>query len=114
MALIDMKRTKKEVKADKPETISTVKEEYPWGLQITLDKEELKRLGVTAGSFKPKEFINFSAIAKVTRVSVSANETGKDDESVSLQITKLDIGEKKTNLVSQYQQEKNKIGGVLS
>lgn len=112
MALIDMKRTKKETRDSQPKAVPA-KEEYPWGLQITLETEELKRLGVTAGNFKPKESIPLSCTAKVTGVSASANEEGKNNESVSLQIIKLDIGERKTNIVSQYQQEKNKMGGVL-
>ena len=64
--------------------------DYPWGLAITLGKEELAKLGVKGLPEVGEEF-NIFGVAKVTRVSQSASESGNDSKSVELQITDLGV-----------------------
>jgi hypothetical protein len=60
---------------------------YPWGLAITLEDEELQKLGITDLPDVGDE-VNFTAVAKVTSVNQSLN---RDDPEcrVGLQITMM-------------------------
>lgn len=64
--------------------------EYPYGLQITLENEQLKALGLTT---LPAVGTTFSIDAKVEVCSVNQYESNKGDErrSISLQITALGL-----------------------
>ena len=73
--MIDMKRApKKPMKSLRPEVRSMEEEKYPYGLCITLDKEELKKLGsgfyvfseLTSENIKSinKYMIDFKALNK--------------------------------------------------
>ena len=94
--LIDMKRPKPK-KEKSPETISSpYHEDYPYGLQITLQKEELDKLGITAASFDVGKSVSFSASGKVTAVrqAVNKNTNSKSPDesaSVEIQITELSL-----------------------
>ncbi len=65
-------------------------EEYPYGLEISLDDESLKKLGMDA---MPAIGSTATLVAKVkvTSVSESANEHGSD-RRLSLQITDMELG----------------------
>ncbi|MGE9805410.1 capsid staple protein, partial [Escherichia coli] len=70
----------------KPET----KDQYPWGLRITLDNESLQRLGLNAKSLPAVgDSISVKAMANVCSVSTRTTDHGEDNY-VELQIT--DIG----------------------
>ena len=64
------------------------KPRYPWGLQITIEKEQLDALGI-------KEMpavgitVTLQATAKVTRCSEEETEGAEPMRSISLQITDL-------------------------
>lgn len=63
---------------------------YPWGLQITLDDESLKKLGI-------KDLPAIDQVMEITVkaqvVSLTARKEGNDDNCacVSLQITDMEI-----------------------
>jgi hypothetical protein len=60
---------------------------YPWGLCITLEKEQLDKLGL---SENPKTDTVFTITAKAEVTSVSANQTQEGERrSITLQITDL-------------------------
>ena len=85
------------MKSSKGSTISTgeMKEpDYPWGLRITLDKEQLKALGWDKMPEIGKEKMIY-AKAKVISAHMSEGEEGRH-KSVELQITDMycDKGEK--------------------
>ena len=87
--LVDMKYTKAEQKEEKREIAAPSPQEYPWGLAIRLEDEELTKLGVKTMPGVGDE-IHLMAIAKVTGVNQSA--TAKDSDCcVSLQITMLQV-----------------------
>ena len=64
--------------------------DYPYGLCLHLDRDEIKKLGMKdlpkVGTEMP-----ISAIVKVTRVSQSAVEGSDEESSIDLQITDLGI-----------------------
>ena len=65
--------------------------QYPYGLCINLDKDELDKLGITALPPIGCE-VHIVAVGKVTRVSQSAAEIpgGTDEQtSISIQITMM-------------------------
>ena len=95
--LISMKRSNKDKRKDmgKCAPIDCIAPDYPWGLCLNLESDELDKLGLTnlpkVGTEMP-----ITATVKVTRVSQSASENGgkeaDEHRSVSLQITAIAIG----------------------
>ena len=96
--LISMKRTPEDKREDAGEAapMEAMAPDYPWGLCIHLDKDELDKLGITDLP-KVGTKLNLEAAVVVTSVRQSAAMAmGQDpDESVSidLQITDLYVGE---------------------
>ena len=92
MALTDMKYTKAE-KADEakemPSPMGSNMPDYPWGLCIDLDDESLKKLGITDLPEVGDEY-QLTAIAKVTRISSSADEKEQENR-LTLQITQMSL-----------------------
>lgn len=97
--LISMKRDAKDKREDRMECapMEAVQPDFPWGLVLHLDKDELEKLGMkTMPAVGTKTTIQ--AKVTVTRVSQSAADGAKGSEeqrSVDLQITDLAIGEGK-------------------
>lgn len=90
MALVDMKRSEPDDKAGVA-AYPVAEGGYPYGLVISLDKDELAKLGITKLPEMGAEFHGLF-VACVTRIEQSANEYG-DHMSMSLQITMLDMKE---------------------
>lgn len=90
MALVSMERTPKEVK----EELKEIKEgtdmpKYPWGLELRLGDEEIKKLGIalpTAGAQ-----MQIEAIATVSSVGSHQEVDNEACSHVCLQITALDV-----------------------
>lgn len=98
MALINMKRAPE--KEEMPGAIEKDEPRYPYGLCIRLGKEELDKLGITA---LPAVGSEMTITAKVFVESTSAYETqgaGKD-QSMSLQITDMEIGKSDKAMTSE-------------
>jgi len=70
-----MKRSKEETR-NYDETISVSEEDYPYGLQINLDKEGLEKLGLSAEDFSIGGKVNMICQAKITGLSESAGMDG--------------------------------------
>lgn len=64
---------------------------FPWGLEIRLETPALKKLGKSASDFAAGDSLTITAKAEVTGVSSNARQ-GSKEESVTLQITALDLG----------------------
>ncbi len=97
MAFKDMKLTKREAKKLVPvEATSADRPKYPWGLQITFDRESLKKLGKSVDDFDVGQRVTFVCIAKVTSLSKRDNESGEGSQDVTLQIQKINMGDSKT------------------
>lgn len=87
--LVDMKYTKAEAKAEatKYESIAG-QPEYPWGLQIRLEDEELSKLGITSLPDVGATF-TLTVVCEVQTATETKMATGKTDRCVCLQITQL-------------------------
>lgn len=86
MKMIDMKR---QSEAEDSTMLSPkMKDEYPWGLRITLDNETMMKLGMTE---LPKIDAEFKLVALACAVSVSQNESSDDEprRHVELQIEQM-------------------------
>jgi hypothetical protein len=87
---VDMKFTKAEAKAEAKEMTSAKPPDYPWGLAIRLEKEELDKLGIKTLPQIGSE-VHFAAVAMVTGINHSARQ-GQDEETcLALQITMLSV-----------------------
>jgi hypothetical protein len=71
------------------EPVEADKEEFPWGLRLSLDAETIEKLG----NIKPEvgSTITISADAKVVEVREEAGENV--ERSIQLQITAMGIGD---------------------
>ena len=93
MALTDMKRDAADMESEDDAMPADDEGQYPYGLNICLDKDELDKLGITKLPAIGAEFHGIF-VAQVTRISQSADMSmGDESMSMSLQITMLDIKE---------------------
>lgn len=92
LKMVSMERTKAEKKAAEKLYASPSADvpEYPYGLCLSLGKEEMAKLGID-GLPEVGEELHLYAICKVTRVSSSASirDTDEDSKGVDLQITEM-------------------------
>jgi hypothetical protein len=88
---VSMKMPKKKKKV--MEMASTLYDEYPYGLGVTLNKDVLKKLKYQSDDFSVGGKLHFSAIANVNSVSKREGSRSDDDysQSVELQITDLKV-----------------------
>ena len=86
MALVDLKMSKAE---QKTEAVSPEPSDYSYGLCITLDTDELEKLGITTLPGVGDE-CHIRAVGEVT--SVSENDAGNGQErSVRVQIQMMEL-----------------------
>jgi hypothetical protein len=121
--LVDLKYTKAEAK--EANDYSTPKDggpEYPWGLEIRLEDDELAKLGVTGLPDVGGEY-HLTVVAMVKSASQTSMANGKTDRCVCLQITMIGVdleesaedekGEKSTAASEAKETRKPAKGGVL-
>jgi hypothetical protein len=89
MKLVDMKRAKRsETKAP-----AVLKDDpYGYGLRITLDADQIDKLGIDMP--KAGAVFEIEAVATVTRVSQSESAESDGSKSIELQIRKLGVEKK--------------------
>lgn len=90
MAMVNMKRAPE--REEMPGEIEADEPRYPYGLCISLGKDELEKLGITS---LPTVGAAMNVMARATVKSVSSYETQGEgaDMRVELQITDLEIGQ---------------------
>jgi hypothetical protein len=97
MALKDMKRTKVDQKASKEKYNTACDpmgvDEYPWSLRLTLNDEELKKLGISS---LPKVGGKMSLSAEVSVIATrqADRSNGGTERSLELQITRMELSGK--------------------
>jgi len=89
--LIDLKRKAKKT-LEKQMTIGKEQDHYPYQMNITLEDEELKKLGKSIGDFKIGDDVDIISQAKVMSTRQSDEEYGNSRRSVSLQLRKMKLG----------------------
>jgi hypothetical protein len=62
---------------------------YPWGLQINLCDDDLKKLGISNMPAGTK--VTIVAEANVTSEGTNQNQSGETENNMTLQITSMDI-----------------------
>lgn len=92
MKLKNMKLSKQDAKEQYGGSVMASAPEYPYGLSINLDDEALKKLGIKDLP-KMGAKIQITAIAEVSSVNENKSIDGKSRQSVSLQITDMDLDE---------------------
>ncbi|WP_076738223.1 capsid staple protein [Cronobacter sakazakii] len=66
------------------------RDEYPWGLRISLDNETIKRLGIDARMMPSVgDVISIAGMAKVVSVSTHSSDGDEQRSSIDLQVTDL-------------------------
>ena len=85
-----MKMTPAESKMASPEVASMKREEYPYGLRLTLNQEVLTKLGIELPQVG--EQVKGCFVAEVKSCYASESENGKQ-ASCELQITEMEIDE---------------------
>lgn len=86
--LVDMRREpKKDTLYDASPAMAGGDDDYPWGLQITLDSEDLKKLGLDCDC-DVGDMIDMRCFAEVKGVSINQGG-GEEHSTVRLQIQKI-------------------------
>ena len=85
--------TKKEAVTAEPITGNSYYEKYPWGLRLTLNNEELKKLGMKIKNLEIDTVVSITAKALITSLSSDQNIENKEGtrNRVELQITDLAV-----------------------
>jgi hypothetical protein len=103
MNMVSMVRPKPEVEETKPSPVATDSyyEKYPWGLRLTLNTEELDKLGIDLKNLTVDQEVTLQCKAKVTEIRQvkRSNENnsslmdspggGNGDRTLELQVTDL-------------------------
>jgi hypothetical protein len=89
MQLHSMKRSKQELKDAESDLASPSEDEYPWGLRVSLEEDQLSKLDV--GSAEPGDVVTVVAQATVKSVSSHEDDDGHSHSSMSLQITDMAV-----------------------
>ena len=88
--LVDMAYTKAEMKEEKREMTVGQPSPYPWGLCLSMEKDQLDKLGITKLPEVGSE-MHLMCVAKVTSVNQSARENEFEESRVGLQITMMQV-----------------------
>ena len=108
--MISMKCDKKKKKNNEPSVMSS-DNDYPYGLNVNLGKEPLKKLGLKSSDFDAGAKGELKATFEVVGIRTSAGNSG-DGEEVSIQITGLELeGAKKAKGSDYFDQQKEGPGG---
>ncbi len=92
MNLHSMKRTKAEKKSTSDEATPVgydETEDYPYGLEISLEKESLEKLGLNIEDFTVGGKVDIVCQAEVTRLHQSVSKRNDAHTSASIQITDM-------------------------
>jgi hypothetical protein len=88
MKMVNMKMSRKETeKTAPPAGVATEGPEYPYGLCLNLEREQIDKLGL--GTPKAGSKMMLHAAVEVKSVTVTDEKGGKGYKSLSLQITDL-------------------------
>lgn len=88
MSLVNMKRTKKDKGVITDSPVSPNEDAYPYGLEVNLEDESLKKLGLSSLP-EAGETMTMLAQVKVSRASATDTANGGKRKSLSLQITDM-------------------------
>lgn len=89
MKMMDMKQSKEQAKKmSSPAMTSGKQDEFPYGLRITLNDDQLKKLEHIAG-YNVGDEVQIMAVGSVVSKDSRETQDGKADRSMIIQIKKL-------------------------
>lgn len=88
--LVSLKRTKKDKKHNSDHAISSERNDFPFGLSISLDDETLDKLGITKLPKVGSDMI-VAGVGVVESISERSDKNRKS-RNVTIQLTKLAVG----------------------
>ncbi len=88
--LVSLKRSRAEIKKNSPMAINEEREQYPWGTRLSLQKEDLAKLGIKSLP-KPGSTMKLTADVEVVSVSQSAGHDKQESKEMALQITAMKL-----------------------
>lgn len=88
MKLIDMQRSKKEIKKQNTGLAEPNTPDYPWGLEISLETESIEKLGINLDTMRVGKEYSIMAVCEVTSISESASKDNSS-KNMRLQIKKM-------------------------
>ena len=96
MEFVSMEMSKKERKSmyGQGAALPTKSEEgplYPYGLELSLEKSSIDKLGIDFKKMSVGDEIDISCKGKITRLSTNERSGGEADKSMSIQITDMAI-----------------------
>ncbi len=87
MKVVNMKTGTESVEGENGQV--ETRDDYPWGLRLSLDGDALKKLGIELP--KVGDLMALGGMAKVVGVSTRESEGGESHSHVDLQITDLGL-----------------------
>ena len=112
MKFVDMKFTKEELKKrDKDNKVTEVpsmgeREIFPYGLELRLDEDAIKKLGINVKSFAAGDVVQIGGIAKVQEIR-DVDRISGSRQSMELQVTSIGVEKKTKDKQAQYQDGQN-------
>ena len=88
--LVSMKRTKQDKKRNSAECAIEDRDDFPYGLAVSLDDESLAKLGMKTLPGVGEAFI-VVGVGKVKSVSENSN-SNRTNRNVTIQLEKLEVG----------------------
>jgi hypothetical protein len=112
MEMVDMKlpKRKKEDMKTAGMPMDMPQDQWPYGLKITLEKEQIDKLPSVKG-YNVGDYVFIEAEACVVSMRKSEQKGGKDHYSVELQIEKISLKDKKPlekMSMKEYREEREK------
>lgn len=104
--LVDMKQSKSEKRKDMGISPAT-KPGYPYGLELRLGHEELKKLGLDISKFKAGEPVAIAAQGSITNIRSSDSERDGKNNSIEIQLKKVSLSKGKA------EKKASKIDAIL-
>lgn len=98
--MTDMKRTYTD-DGDGPSMAPSDRDEYPYGLQLSLQQEELDKLGVSELPAVGK-YVNITARASVSAVCEEKKQDGSVERCLQLQIEDMTLGAEGAGAAGMY------------
>ncbi len=90
MKLVSMKRSKAEMTKDDSSALSDEQPDFPWGLRITLNDEQIKALGIKALPAVGAKCA-IEATGMIQSVSDESVDGGESNQRIEIQLTDMAI-----------------------
>lgn len=93
MKLVNMKLPKKKKKTDLEVAAPSQSEEYPYGLRLSFQEDEIKKLGLNLKKLKVEDAFSITGEAKVVEISQTESKN-INNKRLELQITAIALSNK--------------------